>query len=420
MVNRAMPTSRPRGRRSRAFALATIAIVGGALGAACNGLAGIEPATLAVPDAPVTSDASGEVVVEAGDPNVCTSGQWPPLPTSAVAGGSIAFDAAVHTVGISLSSPGSLPLGYNLDATCTCPGPESCVGAVGKQHCDDSSGRDTSLNAAVFDVLTAIPGFSESSLNDAIAKGQWSVLIEISDWNGLPDDAQVTAALKLSPGIHDKTKPPTWEGADTWDVDTASVDAITGAPLVVDHAAYVTGGTFVSTRADGARLDLLINGENFSVKFQQTVITARILSLGGASGDAGADADADADATSGPTLDAAGDGGSGAAPYQLVDGMIAGRWATADALQAIGGLPDPISTGKLLCDPTSALGSTAVSLICDNADLPVDSSLDRTGAPCTAISFAVRFTAVSAREGVVRSNGIAPITCSHTVADCAH
>jgi hypothetical protein len=47
-----------------------------------------------------------------------------------------------------------------------------------------------------------LPGFNASSddLNTDVSAGRWTILVEISDYNGLPDDDQITIALYTTSG----------------------------------------------------------------------------------------------------------------------------------------------------------------------------------------------------------------------------
>jgi hypothetical protein len=96
--------------------------------------------------------------------------------------------------------------------------------------------------------------------------------------------------------------------------------------------------------------------------------------------------------------------------WSLQDGLLAGRWSTRKLLTSLSALTDPFMSSQYLCGTDPTYGSLKTQ-ICAAADLTTDPKLDRTGAPCSALSVAFGFTAMPARLGEVYDKGPMVMGC---------
>ena len=88
--------------------------------------------------------------------------------------------------------------------------------------------------------------------------------------------------------------------------------------------------------------------------------------------------------------------------YRTV-GEIDGRWPIDHLLPSIARVPNPITPGRALCATDSGLEIYEIVKrgACNGIDLTANPAVDRTGAPCDAISNAITFTGVTAALGTV-------------------
>lgn len=356
---------------------------------ACNAILGIDEPELRPPSSPpVDTDPTDTGPGDAG----CAKTTWPAPPSSdepsdgGDASHETSFVVAARSLGFGLD-PSLSPIGFDLDGTCTCPERESCVprGDAGA-HCDDPGGLDLSLNKAVLAVIKEAPGFNEENLNDGLSRGRFGVLVEVSGYNGGPNDRQVEVAMFLSSGTSGDAT-PTWTADDRWDLDPSSLASDAGPPrsVYVDKTAYVRDFVLVASRLQGAKLALGEGANAFELDLGQTVLAARIVRES--------------------------DGA-----FALEGGNIAARWPTQNVLKAIAPLNDPFDAGPICKSPL--VYKLAKSTICAAADLSTNPLRDRTGADCDAISLGLRFRASPASFGVVRPKPVPIDTCPGFVDDC--
>jgi len=198
-------------------------------------------------DAPITSDAG-----DAG--SGCAHLLPPPRPSAddPSDGGDVEFVAVINLVNFGLD--GGIH-GFDLDRTCTCPGPETCVpSATAKPHCDGEGGTDNSGGALVANFAQLSPQFDPSGANNTLQEGRGGLVIRVSGYNGTNNDTSVIVDIFISNGtvpLDDagNNPLPLHDGTDQWGVDPGSLVG-TPPPYVAAHedsAAYVTGGVLVGT-----------------------------------------------------------------------------------------------------------------------------------------------------------------------------
>jgi len=226
-------------------------------------------------------------------------------------------------------------------------------------------GIDNALGQRVVKPLVAYSGGAfdvDSILSTAFTKGQAGQIVEITNWNGTPDDNAITIAFVGTNGLDDPDAgPPKWNGEDVW----RPKSEIAGYP---HYQGYVSGGILVSdTRLVGdEKLDIsLLDSNGVAQTFR---IQARLMARVG-------------------TLD-----------KSHLSLTSYGRWDLAEALENrktivdfLAG-PDPGDGGNFL---NLTLNDQMNELFTAAADLPftgstlVDLSGD-TQSPCSAISLALQ------------------------------
>ena len=345
------------------------------------------------PDADAAADARRDAPNDDGGDG-CAHRLPPPRPTHASANaGTLEFVAAIQKV--DMGSAESAKLGYDLDKTCTCPGPDSCKPAAGaNSRCDLPGGADNA-GGALFSLLSQLGGstFNLNDVSKTFTTGSGSMLIGVRGYNGEFDDDRVELSVFVSLGISPLPDdggafvPPKHDGNDTWSVDVQSVvgGAAATPPYAstnVDANAYVSGGELVGT-VDFPFV-LAGNAAGLALNLKGSVVTAKLAASNGS--------------------------------YALTDGIVAGRWATRTLLTSMQYLRDPLATSRSLCgtDPTYL---AIKDQICKSTDLASDVAGDNTNAPCAAISVAVGFDAEPAKIGALTTGKSQGAPCGPTYTD---
>lgn len=342
--------------------------------------------------------ADAAVCIHAGPPARPTAADGPSLEPQVFALDAIRFfndDADASVV--------PLLVGMDLDGTCTCPEPESCIppGDAGARTCDLSDGRDNAAGPLLSLFSTLARGSGPERTVGQIRKGLFDLLVSVQGWNGQPDDPTVIVGVQLSSGTEGVTNDagtvPRFDGTDVWTVNPGSVlggadivgkDCRTASlsciPARVDTNAYVTGGVIV------AHLDVPFPLQGSSgvlhIDFAAATLTARITPFG--------------------------------TSYRLA-GEIAGRWPADNLLHSFSRVPNP-TDGRALCSTDAGLEIYALvrQNVCTSLDLTADPAADRNGARCNALSNTLSFTATHATLGTVYESPQAPDECPGFDATC--
>jgi hypothetical protein len=262
---------------------------------------------------------------------------------------------AIHTIDI--GDMGNV-WGYDLDRVCTCDddaGP-TCVSP--QLHCDLDGGIDN-VAPQLFNLVSIPLGsdlFSSSLFSSQANAGQWTLLVQIDNWNGQPDDPSVDVAIFTTPGFGAM---PMWNGADVWQPSEASatVDGGLLVPTYVSEGAYVAGGVLVAAMPT---VPLNIAGANnrITLQFVGGVITGKIGQFQGL--------------------------------WRLTDGVIAARWPTKQIFQAVASFRD--NNGKPVICTDSTLYDVGKNAICNAADILSDGTAPASVA-CDSVSIGIGFTA---------------------------
>jgi hypothetical protein len=314
----------------------------------------IEPSS----DAGPGKDAGGGGGDDAGNNTGCESAQPPAPPPETAGGGTISFVVAVRTV--DLGDLGDTP-GYDLDHICTCTddaGP-SCLSPT--SHCDvPGTGIDNSAAGLIqlVESTSSNVNFHSTNLDTTANEGKWTLLIQVSDYNGEPDDFDVNVALYPSSGLGST---PSWDGSDMWPVEPSSVgEGGVSDPVYTSLGAYVSGGVLVAGLPNVGIV--FSGGSTFSLSLVSGILTGKLV--------------------------------KGAHGWSITDGIVAGRWPT----QAVFEVLSTIQTGGAPICTNSPLFSVAKNAICNAADIRANAS-DPPTLPCDAISMGFGFAADPAQIG---------------------
>jgi hypothetical protein len=295
------------------------------------------------------------------------------------------------------------PIGFDLDNDCTCctaagiacPTGGSCIGSG--VVCDDDAGRDH----VALKIFAALPSAS-AAVNAGMLAGQFSILLQISEYNGTPNDANVTVGLYVSNGLNGVQDGgavmPNHDGTDQWTVDSHYLQTTgvgqtptdgtqcTGTsacqPQYVDKGAWVTNGVLVAQPSGTSGTLPLTFGYRANIggalmKLNNAIVSGTLQAV---------------------TLD------GGQKAWKIVNGSISGRWPSAQLLGNLATLPNPNVDGSYLCgtDPELA-GSyrTVKAFVCSEQDIMSQTNLDNTMATCDALSMSFGFSAEPALLGPV-------------------
>lgn len=367
---------------------------------ACNSILGIEEPELRVDTGrPIDVD-------DAGGEGGCDRLTWPTGPAKDDESTSKAqtFTVAVRSVALSLTEPGMVNAGYDLDKRCTClPDAPNCTAPplYKEANCDESRGRDVSLNRTIVPSLLTNPGFTPKDISDGFERGAYGIVVRLENYNGQANDTKVTASLYLSPGVTPTAAPPKWTGDDPWDIDpTSTAPGPDGGPprsIYLDENAFVRDGVLVAANFSTLRLPLPIGTGVLNLELGSPIVTANLVK----------------DATTGR--------------FALKTGTVAGRIPVKSLFRAIGPLPVPSGFGDGMTICQAAQGTVSAGAyknfvkgyICRAADIL--SSVNRDNDPgleCDAISFVMRFETDVAKLGVPRTKPTFDGGCGAWEDDC--
>ena len=305
--------------------------------------------------------------------------------------GGATFVLALDNVDFDLAGDAGGPaVGLDLDHTCTCPGPKSCVPAASSNaQCDDPQGRDNAGGALIkqFSAISSSE-LNANKVNTNMAKGVNSMVLVLSNYDETPNDTTVSLAVLVSNGtvpLDDAgTNPiPKHDGTDQWGIDPSSL--VGSAPPYVavneDDAAYIVNGVLVAHVSFPFGLGPSVGANFLRVDGAYLVGTLTKTSAG----------------------------------YSLT-GYVTGRWDTRNILTGMAGMHDPFNSGQFLCGSDSTYLALKAA-ICAGADITRDSTRDNTNAPCDALSLAVGFGAEPAQLGGVLAGNPRPTPCGATYSD---
>ena len=148
---------------------------------------------------------------------------------------------------------------------------------------DGLEGRDNSFARNLNGQIRLLTGFGvfpnvQGQAASRLESGKWGWLFVLDQYGGGEDDPQVRLAVYHSPGTVDSGGSPTqpsWDGQDRWSIESDQVDSF-GAPLHVDDAAFVVGGTVVARLPDTAPFSLRADTVRLDLPVQQVLVTLQL------------------------------------------------------------------------------------------------------------------------------------------------
>jgi hypothetical protein len=317
---------------------------------------------------------------DAGVPEHCAFGVAPPPRPNSPDGQDL------QTLVFSMTSQGGTgsgaPTGLDIDGVCTCDsrdrsahgGLPSCKAPAGN-GCDEDGGVDDALGL-MKDTLAPLGSLLVGDVGRQSDCGRLSLLVALTEYNGLANDPDVQVSVFPSPGIWDPHSdgevdasacreakgsgphpfPARHDGTDSWSARASDFGG-GQAKHNLGKRGYVNDYRLV---VDGRFSDDLIESVFSSslVTIASPSLTARLVPL---------------------------DGGN--ASFTLVDATLTGRVATEQVLGA-------------LC--THPLYPAVRSSACGSQDMVLPPTQDFSGAGCNALSFVFQFQAEPASVGGVR------------------
>jgi hypothetical protein len=332
---------------------AALAVLGAfAAAASCQAVAGLDQDFQAAPDAGPVRDAGGDG--EAGS-GACMSATYPDPPSTPDDGKDIGpVTIAVHS--IDLGDTGNA-VGYDLDHLCTCiddAGP-SCAGRSSNPsiYCDVGGGVDNQFGKVITTIEIAISGFDSSTLSSKADMGIWSLLVQVTGYNGEKNDPSVQVGIYPCAGLGTA---PLWNGTDSWPILDTSYDA-DGGPAYASNGAYVSDQTLVAT-VPSVPIQLGGAKQSIAIILSGAVLTGKLVESNGS--------------------------------WRLIQGVLAARIHLSDFFKAISSYRG--TNGMPLCTDSGILYSGLKTQVCNDADILADPT-QPISSTCDSISFGMGFTA---------------------------
>lgn len=383
-----LSSSSRRGALRAVLLSTTITLLGTA---SCASILGFEP--LEEGSAPPNEAGTNDVLTqdaEAAAPDAptgpCGEIGLPEPPLDAAPGNVPAVLGALRLFDFGIDVDGGRPQvpGFNLDRKCSVDvSTSSCrtklLESTFETHAKDKNA--VGLDNAGFSLIEYISRFSDvlsaKGINDGIAEGLYGGVFRLDQWNGQPDDDSVTIELFPALGFQkngDGGLKPSFNENDRWYLDNRyQVGGVLEASSIKSDRAYVTANHVVGRFKEViVPVSLADDPKLFDVRITDAVIAATI----------------GKDVNGKPAI---------------VEGVVAGRWRSADFLSQVRTIYIEDANGltkTTLCDKVA--GATVIynsvkNVICDGRDIRGDSQ-DNKDLPCDAISVAARLETYSVTE----------------------
>lgn len=407
--------------RFRAAAAFTLACAGLAVATACG------PGFLDGLTGGASPGGPGEV--DSGEFDIGCVGLTPPDAAPTIEDGpdvpplTFAFETVRVSPDPSLDSGAPPPLGFNQDHLCSCPERQACTppdagSAVRQQICDGDGGTDNGLAGFFTSLALLIPEFRTDFAGERIREGRFTVIADLSSWNGTPNDPQVRLRIVMSSGMDREAsggrRKPLYDGTDVWSADPGSI--LQGTTKIGQDCRVPTGDLPTCIPSISDPRAFVRDGRLYARPFNtENILPLVLLSSVGRIGIDLANATFVADLTTGE------DG------RPRMSGEIAGRWAASSIFNAVGNIenPFPLADGgpSALCesagDPQGLYGTMKVG-VCAGLDLAADQRNDsRPSMECAAVSAALSFTASPATLGHIVDNAPNITNCIDWKDDCS-
>ena len=269
--------------------------------------------------------------------------------------------------------------GYDLDLSCTCDprpgtnqdGGAACVpraGSAPKSECDPDGGVDN-RSSGLFKLLAAYGENLDDGFQKDAEKGKRTILILIKNWNGQPNDFDVTVGIFVSNGaqpVDENGKgtppdPPIESGKSDWShPSTVTKQAGTFQPTALPNG-YVSNGTLVVKNAGTVAIFLGNNG----LTFNEALVAGQLKR----------------------------DPATGITEF---NGVVGGRIRASELLAAAGQLKVGGEVPACTYNTPPFTFDVLKSQICLSTDIAEGSRSDFKGLTCDSISSAISLTAYTA------------------------
>ena len=369
------------------FVLAALA--GSASTVACAAVFGFE--RLSVDDDAVDGPVGGEGSTEGGADTAappdsssrCAELGLPnkPGPSSTTALAPIHMALKLFDLGIDTN--GAVP-GFNLDHVCSpTVATSSCKTNVSEAKFGtyardrNGDGLDNSGYGLLAYLAYLGEAFQPVQVNKRLANGEFGFVVRLVSWNGTPEDDDVLVEVFPTIGVAldpDASTPvvggkPKFDAADRY-IRDRRFQNIVDASRLKSASAYVTGGRLVAS-FDAVSLPMSVPDDQkpLDIIIQEGILYGSLVKDG--------------------------------ASWKLADGVLAGRWRTADILAQVRTIfvKDTIGLKNVyLCDPDLMVNGVKIdpykavkTEVCDGRDLRASSADDNKGLGCQAVSAGIRF-----------------------------
>jgi hypothetical protein len=342
--------------------------------------------------------------VDAGvEARACTPHVPPPPPgdvQDTELPGTVAIAIDAFRIDDSTTVDASIPpsVGFDIDRSCTCPEPESCVAPdAGLKKCDGDGGSDNALGRLFSTLGSFYPNaFGPDFATDAIRKGSYGAVMSIGGWNRQSNDPKVFVAVYLSQGTDGKADGGDGslklDGSDVWTIDPASVkngDAHVGVDCNTDLTnclpEYSTANAYIADDTLVARIAvpfaLSASSGRIVIQMEDVAVAVKIRKDGS---------------------------------LFRAEGEFTGRWPVTRVLRALAETP---VNDVPLCDQP-VLFNVAKGEICAAVDVTSDPATDHAGKQCDSVSAAFRFTGTSAVLGRVYKQELPAAACQGFMPTC--
>lgn len=374
-------------RRSLPLFFTAIVAAGGFGSAACAAVFGFERLSeegAEAGSAETSTDAS-EPPVEAGPQ--CTDLGIPERPTVADAGtdapGNVHMAIKLLDFGIDKAAA---PVGFNLDRTCSPTiAQSSCTSAI-DEATFEKYGKDKDergLDNAGFGLLGYLSylgsAFAPASINERLTAGEFGAVLRVANWNGTNEDDDVIVEIFPAIGVWqdvDSGAPtpggkPAFDATDYWMRDRRFQNVV-DASRIKSASAWVTGGRLVAS-FQSVTLPVTVPDDKkpLDVIILEAYATGMLVQ----------------------------DGPS----WKLSQGVLGGRWRTADILSQVRTIYVKDTAGlknAYLCDPglANTVYNAVKKEVCDGRDLRSTSRDDSKGLPCDAFSAGLKIDTYAVNE----------------------
>jgi len=417
MVNADRERASARSTRRRITRLSTVVacFAIAATSGACAAILGFERLSEEGADAASNPDGASDAAdssFEAGP--ACSELGVPaqPPPSDAGADGPESILVAVNLLDFGIQTT-DLAGGFNLDRTCSPTVAEStCATRIDEEtynkYARDKNevGLDNSGRSLLGYLALLGAAFQPFEINERLKLGEFGAVIRIRGYNGLPDDDEVVVEIfpaigtwrTLDDGGLEKGPKPEFAYGDLWRRDRRFQNVVDASRLK-SATAWVRGGRLVASfQSVTLPLSVPEDPKLLDVIIQEGWVSASLVSDG--------------------------------TNYRLSDGVLGGRWRTADILDQVRQIYIDDTVGikdRYLCEkdlPFDVYGAVKKE-VCDGRDLRSSSRDDKKNLPCDAVSTGIRFDSYAVAEaGAFDDPAVIPPRCQQDGAvpagdDCA-